>query len=143
MSNPTLQSQGIVTSFMPDKGYGFIRGEDGRDYFVHASAIAHGEVIFDRQKVAFTGEPTPKGYRAVDVVPGARPPTLGHAYEEPRDFIMTHEPKIRGYETLFTFGWASLAIACQRTASRMPEHPSKEQRRCPPVITPNSRPVEA
>ena len=35
---------GTVTRYYDDKGYGFIRGEDGNTYFIHASNL-YGEQI--------------------------------------------------------------------------------------------------
>ena len=35
---------GTVTRYYEDKGYGFIRGEDGNTYFIHASNL-YGEQI--------------------------------------------------------------------------------------------------
>lgn len=35
---------GTVTRYFKDKGYGFIRGEDGRSYFIHNSKL-NGEYI--------------------------------------------------------------------------------------------------
>lgn len=35
---------GTVTRYYEDKGYGFIRGEDGNTYFIHASNL-YGERI--------------------------------------------------------------------------------------------------
>lgn len=35
---------GIVTRYFNDKGYGFIRGEDGKSYFIHKSGL-NGEYI--------------------------------------------------------------------------------------------------
>ena len=30
---------GTVTSYLSDKNYGFIKGEDGKDYFFHDSSL--------------------------------------------------------------------------------------------------------
>lgn len=35
---------GTVTRYFNDKGYGFIRGEDGKSYFIHKSKL-NGEYI--------------------------------------------------------------------------------------------------
>lgn len=35
---------GTVTRYFNDKGYGFIRGEDGKSYFIHKSKLK-GEYI--------------------------------------------------------------------------------------------------
>ncbi|MDD5885512.1 MAG: cold shock domain-containing protein [Erysipelotrichaceae bacterium] len=43
--------KGTVKKFFKDKGYGFIHGEDGRDYFFHYSAI-----LMDNYKTAEPGE---------------------------------------------------------------------------------------
>lgn len=36
---------GRVTKYFSDKGYGFIRGEDGNTYFIHKSSNLYGEHI--------------------------------------------------------------------------------------------------
>jgi len=33
---------GVVVQFDDDKGFGSIRGDDGRDYFFHCTALADG-----------------------------------------------------------------------------------------------------
>ncbi|AOE87969.1 cold-shock protein [Pseudomonas sp. TCU-HL1] len=98
---------GVVRSFMPEKGFGFIQGEDGRSYFVHIKSVEGGE-LFDGQAVAFEGQPGPKGYRALRVTPGERPPPAGYAYESPNRFVWTRDSAARGFETIFTLGsgWA-------------------------------------
>lgn len=63
---------GIVKTLNEDKGFGFILGEDGNEYFFHKSAVEQG-YSFDRivKRMAVTFEPTdsPKGPRAEDVAP--------------------------------------------------------------------------
>lgn len=44
--------KGTVKTYFKDKGYGFIHGEDNRDYFFHYSAI----VTDDPYKAAEQGE---------------------------------------------------------------------------------------
>ena len=98
---------GVVRSFMPEKGFGFIQGDDGRSYFVHIKNVEGGE-LFDGQAVVFEGQPGPKGYKALRVIPGEPPPPPGHAYESPNRFIWTRDSAARGFETIFTLGsgWA-------------------------------------
>ena len=43
--------KGTVKMFNAEKGFGFIRGEDGKDYFFHYSAI-----LMDNYKTAEKGE---------------------------------------------------------------------------------------
>jgi len=58
-----------INSLVLDKGFGFITGEDGVEYFFHFSAVRG--VMFRQlragQRVEFTGEHSPKGPRAGDV----------------------------------------------------------------------------
>lgn len=49
--------------FNNSKGFGFIEGEDGQDYFVHHSAL-DGVVIKDNDKVIFESVETEKGKQA-------------------------------------------------------------------------------
>jgi len=63
---------GIVKKVVSDRGFGFITGEDGKDYFFHRSALADS-LDFDRlvggERVEFETEQDPKGVRARDVRP--------------------------------------------------------------------------
>ena len=35
--------KGTITRLVADKGFGFIKGEDGVDYFMHRSAVQGGQ----------------------------------------------------------------------------------------------------
>lgn len=60
---------GTVKWFNPQKGYGFIRQDQGPDVFVHFSAIQGSgyRVLEEGQRVEFEVERTPRGLRAVKV----------------------------------------------------------------------------
>ena len=72
----TARCRGIVKWFSDAKGYGFIRGEDGRDVFVHYSAIASSgfRTLIQGQAVEYDVQQSAKGLQAVLVThPGASP----------------------------------------------------------------------
>ena len=61
--------KGIVKKLMSDKGFGFIKGDDGVDYFVHQSSCL-GRCFPDLTvgcSVTFEPEEGTKGPRAEDV----------------------------------------------------------------------------
>ncbi len=62
--------KGTVKWFSNQKGYGFITPEDGKDVFVHHSAIQGDgyKTLEEGQKVEFEIQKGPKGDQAVDVV---------------------------------------------------------------------------
>ena len=59
--------KGKVKFFNESKGFGFITGEDGKDYFVHSSGLASGTVLHENDSVTFDTEQGDKGLKAVKV----------------------------------------------------------------------------
>jgi len=63
---------GTVKKVVPERGFGFITAEDGKDYFFHRSVLA-ATLDFDQiaggEKVNFDIEQDPKGPRAKNVEP--------------------------------------------------------------------------
>jgi CspA family cold shock protein len=60
---------GTVKWFKAEKGYGFITGEDGKDVFVHFSAIMMEgyKTLEEGQKVVYDVTQGPKGAQAANV----------------------------------------------------------------------------
>jgi CspA family cold shock protein len=61
---------GTIKKVVSDRGFGFITGEDGKDYFFHRDALT-SSLNFDRltggEKVEFEIEQNPRGARAKNV----------------------------------------------------------------------------
>jgi CspA family cold shock protein len=60
---------GTIVTIRADKGYGFIKGDDGTEYFVRRRAV-HGatfESLREGQKVTFDAGHDEKGPRAENV----------------------------------------------------------------------------
>ncbi len=56
--------EGVVKFFNRKKGFGFITGDDGQDYFVHFTAIPRGVFINDNDRVSFEGAQGDRGLKA-------------------------------------------------------------------------------
>ena len=59
--------KGTVGSFDKGRGYGFIKGDDGRQYLVHFLAIRTAGLLVAGSRVEFTAVETPRGPQADDV----------------------------------------------------------------------------
>jgi cold shock CspA family protein len=61
--------KGYVTYYNFSKGYGFIKGENGQNYFFHVSSVDSSDMYnLDKDvKVEFKTEPNPKGEVAVKI----------------------------------------------------------------------------
>ena len=59
--------KGTVKWYNPRKGYGFIQGEDGKDVFVHRTAIPTGIFLNEGDKVEFSVEESERGPNAKDI----------------------------------------------------------------------------
>ncbi|MBI5167739.1 MAG: cold shock domain-containing protein [candidate division NC10 bacterium] len=64
-------ARGTIKRLIKDRGFGFIKSEDGREIFFHRSALSEREfdALEEGQGVEFEVERGPKGPRAVNVKP--------------------------------------------------------------------------
>lgn len=60
--------KGTVKFFNANKHFGFLAGEDGKEYFVHQSSIKDDAVISENDSVEFDIEQGDKGPKAANVV---------------------------------------------------------------------------
>ena len=61
--------KGTVKFFNEQKGFGFITGEDGNEYFVHISGLADNVRLQENDSVTFDVEEGDRGPKAVNVQP--------------------------------------------------------------------------
>lgn len=59
--------KGTVKFFNSGKGFGFIAAEDGKEYFVHMTALNEGVVLNENDAVTFDVEEGDRGPKAVNV----------------------------------------------------------------------------
>jgi len=59
--------KGTVKFYNEGKGFGFIAGEDGKEYFVHSSGLKDGVTVKDNDKVTFDVEQGDRGPKAANV----------------------------------------------------------------------------
>jgi len=61
--------KGVVTRIFPDKGYGFIRGEDGYQRFFHAHFVFNKmfDTLYEGTEVEFVPKEADKGKQATEV----------------------------------------------------------------------------
>ena len=71
--------EGKVKWFNSRKGFGFIEGEDGQDYFVHHTALEQGAFLRENDEVTFEAAETDRGKQAQKVI------LKGKASEAPKE----------------------------------------------------------
>ena len=93
---------GIVKSFAEEKGYGFIKGDNKKDYFFHKSSVDKKEKICEGAVVDFEEKATPKGYSAVKIrIDG----NVAVKYKVPDTIYTSKENKVNGWDTIERSSW--------------------------------------
>jgi len=59
--------KGTVKFFNTTKKFGFINGDDGKEYFVHQTDLAEGVTLNENDSVTFDVEQGDRGAKAVNV----------------------------------------------------------------------------
>jgi len=59
--------KGTIKWYNSMKGFGFIQGEDGKDVFVHSTALPVGTAISENDPVEYEIEEAERGPRAINV----------------------------------------------------------------------------
>ena len=59
--------KGTIKFFNEMKGFGFIAGEDGKEYFVHQTGLNEGVSLNENDSVTFDAEQGDRGPKAVNV----------------------------------------------------------------------------
>lgn len=59
--------EGTVKFFNESKGFGFITGDDGKEYFVHQTGLGEGVILHENDAVTFDVEEGDRGPKAVNV----------------------------------------------------------------------------
>jgi CspA family cold shock protein len=95
------EAWGQVRRYDSEKGYGFISGDDGTDYFFHITNVTDGAYISRGNRVTFEPGTSEKGPRAHRIIIREMPsrPDRGKP-AQPDRFIMTREPEARGYKVI-------------------------------------------
>jgi cold shock protein len=59
--------EGTVKFFNRQKGFGFVSGDDGKDYFVHFTALPQGITLHENDRVSFDPTEGDRGLKAENV----------------------------------------------------------------------------
>ena len=96
---------GLIKTYLPSKKYGFIKGQDGRDYFFHEADFKNKKDIInlsENSTIEFEEKATPKGYRAINCS------IVGNQelkYSLPDNFIATKNKNVKNLELVEESYW--------------------------------------
>ncbi len=97
---------GTVTSYLSDKNYGFIKGEDGKDYFFHDSSLKDKKDInklCEDLVLEFEQKATAKGYSAVNI--RLLDDNITLKYNIPDTVYVSKQDEIKGWEVIEESDW--------------------------------------
>ncbi|GAI85299.1 unnamed protein product [marine sediment metagenome] len=77
--------KGTVKFFNEGKGFGFIAGEDGKEYFVHKSGLKEGVTLNENDAVTFDVEEGDRGPKAANVAKEGSEAAPKSSEDKPKD----------------------------------------------------------
>lgn len=98
--------RGTVKTYLPEKGYGFLKGDDGKDYFFHNSELVNKESenkVYENAFIEFDQVATPKGYKAIKCK--VLNPKDIDTYVTPDVFLTSKTRVIKGWEVVEEGQW--------------------------------------
>ncbi len=96
---------GTLKSFSTEKQFGFIKGDDGNDYFFHASALKYSQDInklFNGAFLSFECKATPKGYSAYNI---SLNNNISVGYTVPDSIYTSKSSTVNGWEVVESSDW--------------------------------------
>ena len=94
---------GTIKTYAEEKQYGFIKGDDGKDYFFHRSAVDKKDKICEEALVHFEQKVTPKGYSALNIKIDSQ--IKGIKYIIPDEVYISKERNVKGWDTISLSNW--------------------------------------
>lgn len=112
---------GVIKTYLSEKQYGFIKGDNKKDYFFHISDILKAKVgnIVDGAFVEFEEKATPKGYSAIKIIV-KQIENKDIKYIVPKEVYISEHDNINGWETI------SFSVNKAHSSSRNPRE-AKQQ----------------
>lgn len=98
--------KGTIKTYLPEKKYGFIKGDDGKDYFFHENEFrdkSHIDKLCEEALVNFDQQATPKGYKAKSCSLINSSDVL--AFVTPNEFIASRSNGVRGWDVMEYGNW--------------------------------------
>lgn len=98
--------KGTIKTYLPEKKYGFIKGDDGKDYFFHQNEFrdkSHMGKLCEEAFVNFEQQATPKGYKAINF--SLINPSDVITFVTPDEFIASRSNDIRGWDVIEHGNW--------------------------------------
>lgn len=98
--------RGSITTYLPEKMYGFIKGDDDKDYFFHANELIpsdHIDKLCEGALIEFDQQATPKGYKAKRC--HLLNPNHIATYVQPHYCLTSRTPAVHGWEVIEPGEW--------------------------------------
>ena len=98
--------KGTISTYLPEKKYGFIKGDDGKDYYFHEDAFkseSERAKLSEEAFVDFDQRATPRGYKARNCRLLDTADVL--TYVVPDAFLTSRSRGIKGWEVIERGNW--------------------------------------